>query len=101
LLVTEPTLSGIHDLERVIGVCRHFGVPVLVSVNKYDLNEENTCQIESYCGKEGIEVAARIPFDNVMTEAIVQGLPVVEYSENKVTYQIKELWQAVSAKLDK
>jgi MinD superfamily P-loop ATPase len=101
VLVTEPTLSGIHDLERVIGVCRHFGVPVLVCINKYDLNEENTCQIESYCGKEGIEMAARIPFDNVMTEAIVQGLPVVEYSNNRVTNQIKELWQTVSAKLDK
>jgi MinD superfamily P-loop ATPase len=100
LLVTEPTLSGIHDLERVIGVCRHFGVPVLVSVNKYDLNEENTYRIESYCGKEGIEVAARIPFDNVMTEAIVQGLPVVEYSDNGVTRQMKELWQILSAKLE-
>jgi MinD superfamily P-loop ATPase len=101
LLVTEPTLSGIHDLERVIGVCRHFGVPVLVCVNKYDLNEENTYQIESYCGSEGIEVAARIPFDNIMTEAIVQGLPVVEYSDNKVTWQIKELWQTISTKLGK
>jgi MinD superfamily P-loop ATPase len=101
LLVTEPTLSGIHDLERVIGVCRHFGIPVLVCVNKYDLNEENTSRIESYCGSEGIEVAAKIPFDNVMTEAIVEGLPVVEYSDNGVTRQIKELWQTVSAKLDK
>jgi len=101
LLVTEPTLSGMHDLERVIGVCRHFGVPVLVCVNKYDLNEENTYRIESYCAKEGIEVAARISFDNVMTEAIVQGLPVVEYSNNKVTQQIKELWQIIPAKLKK
>jgi MinD superfamily P-loop ATPase len=101
LLVTEPTLSGMHDLERVIGVCRHFGVPVLVCVNKYDLNEENTYQIESYCGNEGIWVAARIPFDNVMTEAIVQGLPVVEYSDNEVTQQIKELWQIIPARLDK
>ena len=101
LLVTEPTLSGIHDLERVIGVCRHFGVAVLVCINKYDLNEENTSRIESYCSSEGIEVAANIPFDNVMTEAIVQGLPVVEYSNNKVTHQIKELWQTVSAKLEK
>lgn len=101
LLVTEPTLSGIHDLERVIGVCRHFGVPVLVCVNKYDLNEENTYRIESYCANEGIEVAARISFDNVITEAIVQGLPVVEYSNNKVTQQIKELWQIIPAKLEK
>jgi MinD superfamily P-loop ATPase len=101
LLVTEPTLSGIHDLERVIGVCRHFSVPVLVCVNKYDLNGENTYQIESYCANEGIEVATKIPFDNVMTEAIVQGLPVVEYSDNEVTRQIKELWQIIPARLDK
>jgi len=99
LLVTEPTLSGIHDLERVIGVCRHFGVPVLVCVNKYDINEENTHRIESYCGGEGIDVAARISFDNVMTEAIVRGLPVIEYSDGKVTQQIKELWEIISAKL--
>ena len=101
LLVTEPTLSGIHDLERVIGICRHFGVPALVCVNKYDLNEENTYRIESYCANEGIEVAAKISFDNVVTEAIVRGLPVVEYSNDKVTQQIKKLWQIISAKLEK
>jgi MinD superfamily P-loop ATPase len=100
LLVTEPTLSGIHDLERVIGVCRHFGVPALVCINKYDINEENTGRIESYCNGEGIRVAARISFDNVVTEAIVHGLPVVEYSAgSKATRQIKELWQTTSAGL--
>src|SRR4030042_860339 len=101
LLITEPTLSGIHDLERVIGVCHHFGVPVLVCVNKYDLNEDNTDRIEGYCSEEGIEVAARISFDNVMTQAIVEGLPVVEYTNGKVTQQIKELWQIVSTRLEK
>jgi MinD superfamily P-loop ATPase len=101
LLVTEPTLSGIHDLDRVIGVCRHFGVPVLVCINKYDLNEENTYIIESYCANGGIEMAAKISFDNVITEAIVQRLPVVEYSDNQVTQQIKELWQIIPAKLAK
>ena len=100
LLVTEPTLSGIHDLERVIGVCHHFDVPALVCVNKYDINEENTYRIESYCDDEGIEVGGKISFDNVVTEAIVQGLPVVEYSDNKVSRQIKELWQTISAKLE-
>ena len=49
LLVTEPTLSGIHGLERALGVCHHFGVPALVCVNKYDLNKDNTRQIDSYC----------------------------------------------------
>ncbi len=101
LLITEPTLSGIHDLERVIGVCRHFGIPALVCINKHDINEENTRQIENYCSEEGIGVAAKIPFDNVVTEAIIQGLPVVEYSSNEVTQQIKELWQTILAKLAK
>jgi len=95
LLVTEPTLSGIHDLERVLGVCHYFGVPALVCINKYDLNEDNTCQIESYCFNQGVEVAAKIPFDNVVTEALVQGLPVVEYSQGKVAQEIERLWQTV------
>jgi len=49
LIVTEPTLSGIHDMERVLGVCKHFDVPALVCINKYDINEENTVAIQNYC----------------------------------------------------
>ncbi len=97
LLVTEPTLSGIHDLERVLGLCRYFDVPALVCINKYNLNEENSRRIENYCHDQGVEVAAKVPFDNVVTEAIVHGLPVVEYSSNKVSQEIKELWQIISA----
>jgi len=96
LLVTEPTLSGIHDLERVLGVCHHFGIPALVCINKYDINEDNTRQIENYCLTQGVEVAARIPFDNVVTEALVLGQPVVEYSDGKVTQEIQRLWQKVT-----
>ncbi|MFC1905202.1 ATP-binding protein [Chloroflexota bacterium] len=96
LLVTEPTLSGMHDLERVLGVCRHFGVPALVCVNKYDVNEYNTRQIENHCLTQGIEVASKIPFDNIVTEALVRGLPVVEYSDGEVSHEIGALWQKIS-----
>jgi MinD superfamily P-loop ATPase len=96
LLVTEPTLSGIQDLKRVIQVCRHFDIPSMVCINKYDLNEENTRQIEKYCLGEGIKVIANIPFDNVVTKAIVQGLPVVEYSNGNVSARMKELWRYIS-----
>jgi len=99
LLVTEPTLSGIHDLERVLGVCRHFGVMAVVCINKYDLNEENTRQIESYCLNQEIRVVARIPFDNAVTEAMVRGVPVVEYSNGKVSREIEKLWGAISGML--
>jgi len=100
LLVTEPTLSGIHDLERVIAVCHHFGIPMLVCINKYDINEENSRQIENYCYQQGIEVAAKIPFDNVVTEAIVSGIPVVEYSEGNITQEIGALWQRLTRTLE-
>jgi MinD superfamily P-loop ATPase len=95
LLVTEPTLSGIHDLERVIGVCHHFGVPALVCINKHDINADNTRQIENYCLNQGVEVTAKIPFDNVVTEALVKGLPVVDYSRGQVAQEIKAVWQQI------
>ena len=99
LLVTEPTLSGQHDLERVIGVCRHFGVPAMVCINKYDINEENTQFIESYCRSQGIEIVARIPFDNVVTEAMIHGVPVVEFSKNGVSRKIAAMWEKIAESL--
>jgi MinD superfamily P-loop ATPase len=101
LLITEPTLSGIHDLERVLGVCHHFSVPALVCINKYDINGDNSRQIERYCLSQGVEVAARIPFDNAVTEAMVHGLPVVEYTRNGASQQIESLWILVSKSLAK
>jgi MinD superfamily P-loop ATPase len=101
LLVTEPTLSGIHDLERVIGVCNHFGVKALVCINKYDINEENTRQIEAYCSSQGVEVASKIPFDEAVTRAMVNGVPVVEYDNNSVGRQIDLLWWRIAGLLTK
>ena len=99
LLVTEPTLSGIHDLERVMEVCRHFNVPALVCINKYDINEGNAHRIEEFCQSQGVETVARIPFDNVVTEAMVQGMPVVEYSRNGVSHKIEVLWEKIEQSL--
>ena len=99
LLITEPTLSGIHDLERVIGTCRHFGVPALVCINKYDINKENTAKIEAFCHDLQLPPVSKIPFDNVVTESLVKGLPVVEYSGGEAAREIKSLWRSVSAAL--
>ena len=96
LLVTEPTLSGMHDLERIIGVCHHFGIPPVVCINKYDINEEISHQIERYCLDQAIKTVAKIPFDNVVTEALIQRLPIVRYSQSNVAQSIEALWQAVS-----
>ncbi len=96
LLVVEPTLSGIHDMQRVLEVCRHFNVPAVVCINKYDINEENARKIENCCRSQDVEVIARIPFDNVVTDAMIQGIPVVEHSEGAVAGEIKLLWQRIS-----
>jgi len=97
LLVTEPTLSGMHDLDRVLDVCKHFGIRAMVCINKYDLNEENAERIESQCRKRGVEIAGKIPFDNIVTESIVLGIPLVEHSGGRVAQEIKNIWRTVSA----
>jgi len=96
LVVTEPTLSGIHDMERVCKVARHFGIKTYVCVNKYDLNLANSEAIERYCLDSNIEIGEEIPFDQAVNEALVRGVPVVESSDNKVTQKIRTLWNKIS-----
>jgi len=99
LLVTEPTLSGMHDLERVLGVCRHFGVPAAVCINKHDLNEENSRQIESQCLSQGVTVVGKVPFDNVVTESIVHGVPIVEYTNGSISREMERTWNTLRTML--
>lgn len=98
LIVTEPSLTAIHDLERVLAVCRHFRVPALVCINKYDLDEGNSRHIEDYCRDAGMDVGAKIPFDTVVTDAIAQGVPVVEFGDGVVSQRMQELWRVVAAR---
>ena len=53
LIVTEPTLSGLHDLKRILDVAKHFTIPAMVCINKYDINPENSRTIEKYCRRRG------------------------------------------------
>ena len=94
LIVVEPTLSGIHDMERALTLLNHFKIAALVCVNKYDLNEENTSRIVEFCRSNGVEVVGKIPFNPIVTEAMVAGKPVLEYSpESLVSKSIEELWK--------
>ncbi len=99
-VVVEPTLSGIHDLKRALMLLEHFKVEPLVCINKHDLNEENTGDIEEFCAEEGIDVVGKIPFDPEVTRAIVAGLPVVEYEPGSpASKAIKETWTLLKQRL--
>jgi len=95
LVVTEPTMSGLHDLERILDVTRHFGIGSVICINKYDINEENSRRITDFCWQRGIEVVGNIPYDPVVTEAMVAGKPVVEFSEGRVSDAIKNVWEGI------
>ena len=93
LVVTEPTLSGLHDADRVINVAMHFGVPVKLVVNKYDLNIDMTGKIEEYCKDKGISLIGKIPFDKSVVEAMVEGKTVMEYKKGTAKKAIHEIWK--------
>jgi MinD superfamily P-loop ATPase len=96
VIVVEPTLTGIHDMERALKLLEHFKVKPMVCINKYDLNVENTKEIEKFCKDNSIEVAGRISFNAVVTEAMVFGKPVLEHSPHStVSKEIKKAWKNV------
>jgi len=100
LVVTEPTLSGRHDLERVVSLAAgHFRIPTFVCVNKYDLNEEITDQIKEFCKSNRIHFVGQIPYDEVVTRAMVNGENIIEYSNGKTAEVIKNIWQNIEDEL--
>lgn len=101
LLVAEPTMSGVSDLERAVGVCNHFGIPAAVCINKYDLNEEIGREIERYCSQRGIELIGKLPFDEAFVEAISKGVPVVEYSKGNIRDEIEQMWETIATRVKK
>ena len=101
LIVVEPTLSGIHDMKRALGLLNHFKIPSLVCINKYDINEENTDRIVEFCGSNGVEFVGRIHFNSIVTEAMVAGKTVIEYSPgNIVSQEIELVWKRVLSNLN-
>jgi MinD superfamily P-loop ATPase len=89
IVVTEPTLSGIHDLERILGLTRHFGIRTGVIVNKCDLNGEVCSQIVEFLRLNGIPLLGKIRFDTSVNRAIAAGEAVVEFSNGRVAREIR------------
>ena len=101
LIVTEPTVSGKHDMERVVDLANHFKVPAMVCVNKFDLNVDQTEAIEKSAEENGVTVLERVPFDPAFTKAMIQGKTLLEYDPNsKVSQKVKGIWEQVGKKLE-
>lgn len=93
LIVTEPTLSGAHDLERTLSLTKHFEVPSFVCVNKWDINPEQTDAIERLAREAGAQIVSRLPYDSYVTQAQTQGLAVADNSEHSLIITLKEIWK--------
>ena len=100
LIVTEPTLSGVHDLNRVAQLVKHFKIDAGVCINKYDLNIEIAEDIEKYSIENKMDFIGNIPYDEVFINAITEGKSVIEYSNGIVSGIIKDIWKRLTEELE-
>lgn len=99
LLVVEPTISGLHDFERIAQLCRRLGVPSLMAVNKADLNEEMADRLETAARQFGVEPVGRVPYDPEVTRAQVACRSVVEISDGPSAEAIAAIWRPIEERL--
>ena len=98
LIISEPTVSGIHDMERVLQLADHFQIPAMLCINKFDLNREETEKIESFAQKRNIPVVGKIPFDPVFTKAMIQGKNVLEFAPySSLSETLAQIWKNAQA----
>lgn len=99
LVVTEPSLSGRHDLERVVGLAGHFQVNVAVCINKCDLSPQNAKRIKNYCEAKDIPVIGEIPYDNEVVYAVKLGIPVVQHFQGPASKAMANMWERLVCEL--
>ena len=95
VVVSEPTMSGISDLKRILSVSLHFGIPASVCINKYDLNSDMTSEIEKYCKENNFPVIGKIPFEPKIIDALKDFKTPVEAGIENVTDEIKSIWHRI------
>jgi MinD superfamily P-loop ATPase len=100
VIVTEPTVAGVHDLERILQTTTHFQIPALVVINKADIFPEAAVEIEALCKQAGIELIGKIPFDPTVTEAMLCGEAVTAYCvEAPASQALAAIWHIISSRL--
>jgi MinD superfamily P-loop ATPase len=95
LIVTEPTRSGLHDLQRVADLAKHFDIPGRVCVNKWDLNPEMALEIEHCAARRNLPVVGRVRYDPLITQAQIHGLSIVEHRNDGAANDIRRMWETL------
>jgi len=99
LIVTEPSLSGLHDMQRVTELAKHFNLTAAACINKYDLNPEMSERIQEYCKKTGVRLLGMVPYDPIVSKALVEKKIIVEYGNGSVSDEIEKIWLALAEML--
>jgi len=93
--VTEPTCSGLHDVRRVVDLAGHFRIPMILCINKWDINPEMADRIEQETGQRGVRMAGRIRYDPAVTKAQIMKTTIIEYTGGAISADIRALWRNV------
>jgi MinD superfamily P-loop ATPase len=94
LIVTEPTVSGLHDMKRLVELTSFLKIPCAVCINKFDVNRKNTEAVESYCREESLPVIGRIPFDETVPYAVNRRKTIDMYPHSPAGRAITDMWQS-------
>lgn len=96
LIVTEPTLSGKHDLERVLKLNKHFSIPSLIVINKWDLNLELSAEIEELAALYSAEIIGKLIYSPLFNQAQIEGVPVVKYApDSQEAAELTKIWERI------
>ena len=100
VIVTEPTLSGLHDAQRVLELAKHFNAPACMCINKFDINLDMTKKIEEFCQTKNIEIVGKIPYSKDFTSAMIKEQSLIEFSPNsEISGKINIMWKNLEAKI--
>ncbi len=98
VLVTEPTVTGLHDLKRVVELARGFKVKIFAIINKWDINPDMSKIIADWLEKKGVEVAGRLPFSELFVSSMMQSESIIEHApESEIGLMLKQIWDRVSS----
>lgn len=100
VIITEPTPSGLHDLDRVADLCAHFKIPAAVIINKWDLNKDVSERIENHCRAKNISVIGRLGYDQSFVKAMVNRQVITEYADDGVAEEINAAWRKITELAD-